>query len=146
MSEKNKELEDQEFMQKEVAFYTTFLGAWVENRMEMDKQLLTLSSLAIGLLMIFYDKLENVAQFVLWLAAGGLFIATIIMILCVFRNNSKYIECLVSESDEREKKAVEKKLQNQTACAFGMFIVAIVTTFALAIVKSDFIIIKATGG
>ena len=146
MIEEAKKLEEQSLMQKDVAFYQTFLSAWVENRMEMDKQLLTLSSLAIGLLMIFYDKLESVSQLVLWLLSGGLFIGTIIIILCVFRNNSKYIECLVSGDDEQQKKAVEQKLQTQTACAFGMFIVAVITTFALAIVKSGFIIMKTQGG
>jgi ABC-type multidrug transport system permease subunit len=146
MSDKNKDLEQQEYMQKDVAFYQTFLTAWVENRMEVDKQLLTLSSLAVGLLMMFYDKLKDTTELTLWLIAGALFIATIILVLFVFRNNTKYIECLISNEDEEKKKAVEKKLQAQTVCAFWMFILAVISTFALAIIKSGFVITKIHGG
>jgi len=142
----DQEREAQELMEKNIAFYGTFLNAWVENRMETDKQLLTLSSLAIGLLMIFYDKLHTTTELVLWLAAGVLFILTIILVLCIFRSNSKYIECLIVDDDQHRKQAVEKSLQTMTACAFGMFIVGIIFTFALAIVKSGFVIMKASGG
>lgn len=141
-----KEREAQEISDKNVAFYQTFLNAWVENRMEVDKQLLMLSSLAIGLLMFFYDKLQTPTEFVLWLLAGILFILTIIVVLCVFRCNSKYIRCLIRDDNQPEKQASEKSLQVMTACAFGMFIVAIMLAFALAIVKSGFIIMKAQGG
>lgn len=47
-----EECANQEEQDKRVAFYQTFLTAWVENRMEMDKQILTLSSLAIGFLTV----------------------------------------------------------------------------------------------
>jgi hypothetical protein len=143
-NEKEKNREAEELTGKNVAFYETFLSAWVENRMEVDKQLLTLSSLAIGLLMTF--KLGTVTELVLWLVSGGLFLITIVVVLCVFRNNTKYIECLISDDDENKKKAVEKSLQTLTAWAFVMFILAIASTFVLALIKSGFVITKATGG
>lgn len=141
-----KERAAQEFSEKSVAFYTTFLSAWVENRMETDKQLVTLSSLAIGLLMFFYDKLHTTTELVLWLSAGALFILTIIVVLCIFRNNGKYIESLILDDNQPQKQSVEKSLQTMTACAFGMFIVGIILTFSLAIVKSGFVIMKTQGG
>ncbi len=157
MSKKKTELDEQEsnnseYMQKKVAFYQTFVGAWVQTKMEADKQLLTLSALAIGLLMFFYDRLDNVLQLVLWLSAGGLFIGTVITVLFIFLNNSTYIEYVINEDQEHDiqKKAelkikaeiMSKKIERKTACAFGMFIISVVITFVLAIAKTDFMITK----
>jgi hypothetical protein len=143
----SEELETQKNMQKEVEFYAAFVNAWITTRMEVDKQLLTLSSLAIGLLMFFYDKnkLETVTQLALWLASGFLFTITIVTILLVFRNNAKYIELLIGNTTDNKNKDVEVTLQRQTEFAFVIFILAIITTFALAIVTSGFKIIKIQG-
>lgn len=54
------ELAKQELMEKHVAFYQTFLSAWTASRMEKDKQVLTLSALAIGLLTTFRSELDDV--------------------------------------------------------------------------------------
>ncbi|MDR3560902.1 MAG: hypothetical protein P4N59_05615 [Negativicutes bacterium] len=133
-------------MEKEVVYYETFLKAWVDNRMETDKQLLTLSSLAIGLLMIFQDKLRTVSEFVLWLSAGGMFILTIFLILLIFRSNSSYIERLICEDNLPQQNIVERHLRHMTVLAFITFMLGIILTLTLAIVKSDFVIMKVQGG
>ena len=138
--------ENQELMEKKVAYYESFLKAWIENRMETDKQILTLSSLAIGLLMILQAKLNTVVEFVLWLSAGGIFIVAIVIVLFIFRHNSTYIGCLIREDNQSQQDAVEKSLRSLTACAFVAFILGIILTYALAIVESGFVIVKAQGG
>lgn len=137
-----------EHADKNVAFYQTFLAAWVENRMEVDKQLLLLSSLAIGLLMIFYDRLETVVEFWLWVVAGIVFVSTIITTLLIFRNNSTYIEQIIKEHDDNlaEKQRLEKSLSFKTTCAFILFIAGVVLTLVLAILKTGFVLMKLKGG
>lgn len=125
------------YLQKDVAFYQTFLAAWIENRMEKDKSLLTLSSLAIGLLITFTDKLSSPAEFVLWLLSGIAFLATIIIILLIFRYNSNYIECLLIEDIEKQRRH-EKSLNVMTLLAFVIFIVGLSLTFALSISEANF--------
>lgn len=125
------------YRQKDVAFYQTFLAAWIENRMEKDKSLLTLSSLAIGLLISFSDKLSSPAEFTLWLLSGIAFLVTIIIILVIFRCNSNYIECLLVENVEKQQRH-EKSLNVMTLLAFVIFIVGLSLTFTLAISEANF--------
>ena len=135
MSDENAQ---QEFIQKKVAFYQSFLSAWIENRMEKDKQILILSALAIGLLMTFRDELPDVFSFCLWLLSGFAFVIAIIIVLWIFRQNSDYIELLLINDDDQseEIKKLEKSLQKKTLWAFGLFILGIVLTISLAIYGS----------
>ncbi len=155
MSDDTNGTDDLEYLQKRVAFYQTIVGAWVQTRMEADKQLLTLSGLAIGLLMIFQGELKSILQLFFWLSAGGLFVSTLITILFIFLNNSTHIEYVIAENQEQdaEKKAefkikaeiMDKKLNRQTICAFVTFILGILLTAALAIAKSNIMIIINQG-
>ncbi len=155
MSDDTNGTDDPEYLHKKIAFYQTVLGAWVQTKMEADKQLLTLSGLAIGLLMLFRKELESILQLVLWLSAGGLFVGTIITILAIFWNNSTHIEHVIAENQEQdvEKKTefkikaeiMDKKLDRQTMCAFFMFVLAVILTFALAIARADIMIIINQG-
>jgi hypothetical protein len=143
--------EEIELRDKKVAFYETFLGAWVENRMEMDKQILTLSSAGVGFLMWFYDKIKDqsaVWPFVLWVVAGCMFVASIVTVLCIFKENSDYIGFLLREDNQEQQKLLEKKLHNLTTWAFRLFILAISLSFTLAIMTSGYVITKqvAHGG
>ena len=153
MSKKKTELGEEEYMQKNVAFYQTFLSAWVQNRMEFDKQLLTLSSLAIGLLMLFHEDLKTLPFLILWLITGISFITTIIIILRIFKNNPDYIEYIIAEDgvSEAERKVIEEKrieleksLQKHTEYAFITFIIGIILTLSLVVVKSGIITITIT--
>ncbi len=130
------------YEQKNVAFYQTFLSAWIENRMETDKQILTLSSLAIGLLMFFYDKLETPTEFVLWFVSVCLFLSAIITILCIFKKNCPFIEGLLNDEQTAEYTAIEKDLQKLTSRSFACFILGVVISFSLAVVKSGFLLVK----
>ncbi len=154
MSDKKTELDEQEYRQKRVVFYQTFINAWIENRMEMDRRVLILSSAAIGFLTTYHDELKGILQNVLLFLAYLLFIFAIITVLYIFRNNTKYIECVISENDEfnpeknvmsEEKKRLEKKLQRQTESALIMFIIGIILTFILIVAKSGFIVITIQG-
>lgn len=141
------DLEKQELSSKKVAFYAAFLEAWISNRMEIDKQLLTLSSLALGLLVIFYKELDTILQFIIWIISGSLYIATMIMIFTIFNKNTRYIECLLVDHKQHEEKELESTLQKATSLAFQIFIAAVALTFALIVMKTGVIELKiATKG
>jgi ABC-type Fe3+-siderophore transport system permease subunit len=127
---------DSENEQKRVAYYQTFLGAWIENRMEADKQILTLSSVAIGWLMTFYDKLDGCLELALWLVAGTVFSVAVIIVLFIFRDNSKYIECVIREHDSALHDRLEKKLHGMTVCAFILFFSGVALSFILSVTKA----------
>lgn len=132
----------QEIMQKNVAFYQTFLSAWTESRMEKDKQILTLSALAIGLLMVFRKELDDVLAFCIWLGAGTAFVAAIVIILLIFGQNSDYIEHIIRDDNQPDKLIIEKSLQRKTLWAFCLFVIGILLTIILAVLGAGFIITK----
>ncbi len=142
MSDENAYLEKQKTKkqiktQRRAAYYQALWTAWFEHRMELDKQLLTLSALAIGLLMFFRDDLKNMKELpekLLWIFAGGSFITTIILILIIFHRSSEHIKCMMDEDSEDRTKEEEwnnklKKLDKKSRIAF---ISAVSATFALA--------------
>lgn len=130
-----------EHTQKNVAFYQTFLSAWVSSRMEKDKQILTLSALAIGLLMTFRGELSDVFAFTVWLIAGFAFVASITIILLIFGQNGDYIEKIIRD-DDGARVELEKSLHRKTFWAFGLFLVGVVLTIFLAVYGAGFIVTK----
>ena len=74
--DKENELKQKEYYDNRVAFFASWVNAWIQNRMELDKQLLTLSALAIGLLVGIFGQPETVTQLFLWLLAGLSFLIT----------------------------------------------------------------------
>ncbi len=140
MSKKNTYLENQETKkqiktQRRAAYYQALWTAWFEHRMELDKQLLTLSALAIGLLMFFHDELDGSLEKKLWLVAGGSFITTIILILVTFYISSKHIACMLDEKDKIEEDKLESTLKKLMFWSYFAFILAVLATFILAILS-----------
>ena len=148
---KEEKYEIEEYHNRRVAYFGAWVNAWINNRMEKDKQLLTLSALAIGLLVGVLRDLETVGELFLWLGATISFIATLFFILHIFGKNTKYIEILLDmhQADETEgvvlgKKEQEmtKSLNKKTVYAFRFFILGAILTAVLVVVKSGFIIVK----
>ena len=112
------QLKQQEYYDNRVAFFDSWVKAWIENRMELDKQLLTLSALAIGLLIGVFGHPETVTQFYLWLSAGMAFLGCGALILILFHMNTTYIEVLLAEhqtpEDADEKVILGQKEEQKT--------------------------------
>ena len=140
MSKKNTYLEKRENQkqdnrQKRAAYYQALWTAWFEHRIELDKQLLTLSALAISLLMFFYKGLNESLERNLWLFAGVLFIFTIFLILITFYISSKHIEYMLNDKDKTKEKKLNSRLKKLMFAYFGTFILAVSTTFMLAVLS-----------
>lgn len=134
--------DNQELIHKNVAFYQTFLNAWVGSRMEKDKQILTLSALAIGLLMAMRGDVSDVLAFLIWLFAGGAFVISMLIILIIFRQNSDYIEQIIRDDDTEKKLSIEKSLNRKTVLSFWCFLAGVILTISLAVYSSGFVIAK----
>ena len=134
---------NEELVGKNIDFYQPFVIAWVANRMEKDKSLLNLSALAIGLVMIFYDKLENGTQFILWLCSLLAFIFTIIMVLRILQKNSDYILEVIKDDNPTKKKDLETYLNKRDIISSILFVLGIVFIFVLGIIKSKFVLTLA---
>ena len=150
-----EDLKQQEYHSNRVAYFDSWVKAWIQNRMELDKQLLSLSALAIGLLIGVLSQPDTVLQFCIWLAAGFSFLTCGGLILIIFHQNTKYIEILLDDY-QTEKEAKEKvvlgerekqktqQLELMTKIAFSLFLIGATLTLLLAINQSGFIIIKGT--
>ena len=142
-----------EYYDNRVSYYDSWVKAWIENRMELDKQLLTLSTLAIGLLISVFGEPKTVTQFWLWLFAELFFLACAFVILIIFGKNTEYIETLLEDhqtADDSEEKVIlgqkEKEktrlLNRLTMLAFLLFLFGSLLTGILAIGQSGFPIME----
>ncbi len=127
MSDKKTELEKkkekkQENMQKNVIRHQALWTAWFENSIEIDKQLLVLSTAAIGLLVFIHDKLNNDIEKIFWFLASGSFSFTIIMILRIFRISQEYIGATIEKDKSEEKRLNDKsnRLDTYSLFTFGL--------------------------
>jgi energy-converting hydrogenase Eha subunit E len=83
--------------EKELAFYTSMVEAWIQTRFEHDKSLLTLSAGAIGLLLtlistVGVSSIENLILHVLALLS---FIICLASLLAIFKRNAVHLENVV---------------------------------------------------
>ena len=149
----NENLKQKEYHDNRVAYFDSWVKAWIENRMEMDKQLLALSALAIGLLVSVSDKLSNTFQFFIWITAGLAFVLCAFFILIIFHKNAEYIGILLEEhqADGDNKESLGKKEQEKTQflnkltkIAFFLFLIGATLTIILAVIQLGFIVTKGS--
>lgn len=126
-------MSDEEDMSKRVVHYQTWLSAFMQNRMEVDKSLLTISSLFMGLL--FYNKPDQSSAFCLWILSGFFFTFTILGVLITFWTNANFAENVLEQHQE-EMEQKNKKLKYLSFFTFLTFVVAIVLTFCSAIFET----------
>jgi len=91
--------EDQKNLpEKEVAYYSTLLGAWVDTKMEHDKSLLTLSSGGLGLLITLLSTVgvKEKRELILYVFASLCFALTIILCIIIFERNAIYLKKVVT--------------------------------------------------
>ncbi len=142
----DSQMKKQEYYDNRVAFYSNWVGAWIENRMEVDKQLLTLSALAIGLLVGVFGKPSNIYESIIWLISGLSFFICIALILIIFIKNTNYIDILLKVHHagdngddiihQKEENKKSQSLKKITIIMFLFFGVGALFTIILAIMRS----------
>jgi hypothetical protein len=117
--------------QKEIAYYSALVQAWIDNRMEKDKSILALSVAAIGLLVAIVTGEDNPTPcgIILFVISCASFLITITGILCIFSINPSHIEEVI-KNDKRK----EDLLTLLDHIVTLSFIVAIILAFVLGTV------------
>lgn len=120
--------------EKNIAYYSALVNAWVESNMERDKSILSLSVGAIGLLVGLLSTvgIKNKWELIFYISALIAFIFSIIVILLVFRRNSKYIEDVITNKN----KGQDKILEFLDKLVIFLFIIALVFSSTIGIITA----------
>ena len=119
--------------QKEVSYYEAMVNSFLENRMEIDKQILNLSCLAIGFLSATIKEVNSL--FCMWLFTNIFFLLSIILVLFVFHSNTKIVENIIQNKNFEESENNNRILSVISYLFFGiaMFLLIIYTPLNLFI-------------
>lgn len=128
--EQDRDYKTEAYWNKEVAYYQESVSAWMTSRFELDRQIILLSTLAIGLLTQFDDRLAFGLGVWVWCLAAISFTSAIGAMLLNFYLNPSHIEAGIQEKPD--KLAKSNHTLSRLDC-FGRltFIVGIILTVAI---------------
>lgn len=91
----------EDYEAKDRAFYSAMISAWLNTKLERDKQLLTLSTSVIGLLVTLLRTVgvSNFSQILLFGAALIAFLFTVISVILILGKNANHIEKTLDGSE-----------------------------------------------
>jgi len=110
--------------QKEVAYYSALVNAWITTKMERDKLILTLASGGIALLVTLLSTIgiRNCLESILYFLAFVSFTTTIIVIIIILDHNSRYIEEIISTKKKTDPKLDRLDKFTMISFIFGILI------------------------
>ncbi len=117
---------------KQIEWYAALVNANFETRFELDRQLLTIASAAIGILVTFMSDIKGYLMTGLWMFAGLCFLATILLALNIFKNNRYLLESIIND---KETSLLDKSLECKDIAMKWSFIIGTVALFVLAILN-----------
>lgn len=91
--------------EKQTAFYSALLEAWLSTKMEKDKSLLMLSAGGVGILVTLLTTtgIHSRSVGILFAIAMGCFLASIILAVLIFGRNANYIHCLINDKPAKDR-------------------------------------------
>lgn len=133
-NQENKRLKENKAINdgKEIAWYAALVNANFATRFELDRQLLTIASAAIGLLVAFMNKITSCWLSVLWLISGMVFLITIILALNIFKNNRYLLENIINGKDVS---LLDESLKNKDTIMKWSFIIGVISLFLIAVLN-----------
>jgi len=129
----------EDYEAKNRAFYSAMLSAWLNTKLERDKQLLTLSTSAIGLLVTLL-RTVGVAN---WLQVGFFgtaliaFLFSVISILAILGKNATYIEEMLNGSETEDRQLAFLDRSATISFIIGMIMVVIIGMYSATISLSE---------
>ncbi len=110
--------EKQDYEAKNKVYYAAMLSAWLNTKLEYDKQMLGVSVTAVGLLvtLIRTTGASSILQKSLFGGALLSFLVTIIVVFRILAVNAKYIEKIkkIKEEEEKEEEKKEEEEKPET--------------------------------
>ncbi|GAB3672618.1 hypothetical protein [Salinisphaera aquimarina] len=85
-------------------FRSAIINAWLTTRLELDKQLVTLSSAGIGVIVVILSKYETQCAYQNFLFAIALtaFVTTIFCVLEVFQRNADHLTTILTTDTDSD--------------------------------------------
>jgi hypothetical protein len=119
--------------QKDVAYYTALVNAWIQTKMERDKRLVWLSAGGIGLLVTILSAVGVKHRWEILLYCGALtfFAATATLCIYIFDRNSKHIAGVLKKKTSRD--YVLKRLDKLSLI---FFVLAVLFSIAIGLVTA----------
>ncbi|BAZ52355.1 hypothetical protein NIES4103_50150 [Nostoc sp. NIES-4103] len=137
---KNMEsLNKEEYEAKDRAFYSAMISAWLNTKIERDKQLLGLSSTAIGLLVTLLRTFgaSNSLQKFLFAFALLSFLITVIAVVCILDRNAVHIQEVLNKSKTQDKCLMVLDKVAAFSFIIGMILVIIIGLNSAVINSSE---------
>lgn len=110
--------------QKDVAFYSALINAWITTKMERDKLILTLASGGIALLVTLLSTIgiRNCLEAILYVLAFISFATTVFVIIIILDENSRYIEEIISTGKKTDLKLSRLDRITMISFVFGIIV------------------------
>jgi hypothetical protein len=120
-------LDEDDYKAKSKLFYSAMISAWLNTRLERDKQLLGLSATSIGLLVTLLRTVgvSSRLQIVFFALALFAFLTTLISVVYILGENSTHIENLLAGSETKRKSLTV--LDTVAGISFIMGIMLVIT-------------------
>lgn len=125
---------DKAKQQKNIAYYTALVNAWIQTKMEHDKTLISLSAGGIALLITILSTVgvKHRWEFLLYGVALLSFIVTAAISMFIFDRNSKYIETILIKKKESRDNVL--RIYDKLSRCF--FILAVLVSVTIGIVTA----------
>src|SRR4028119_1019749 len=129
---KNIKILNEDYEAKDRLFYSAMINAWLQTKIERDKQLLTLSSSAIGLLVTLLRTVgvSSWLQIALFSAALFAFLVTVISILIILGKNATRIQEALNGSETRNRALALLDEVATISFIMGMIMVVIIGIYS----------------
>lgn len=126
--------DESEYKQRELAYYSAMLNAWLTTKLERDKHLLSLATFALGLIVTLATTVgfKNPYSQILVLSSAICFCFTVFSILRIFEVNAEIVTSTLKNNEEQSK-ANQKSLTRLDIVASVNFKVGVVLLFLAAI-------------
>jgi hypothetical protein len=118
----------EDYEAKEKAFYSAMIGAWLNTRLERDKQLLGLSVTAIGLLVTLLRTVgvSNLLQIIFFGLALFAFLITVVSVIYILGENSTHIEKILESSEIESRSLMYLDKAAGISFVVGMVLIVII--------------------
>lgn len=136
MTEQEDKEADKVMVGKKIAHYQESYSAWHAHRLESDKQILTISVLAIGFLIAEFGNPSTVISFILWFIAGSAFLFTILLILSLLRESANHLSEMLQDDDTDKESIIEPKVVLLSKRMRRCFFIAVLFSAFLAVYES----------
>lgn len=125
----------EDYEAKDRAFYSAMISAWLNTKLERDKQLLTLSTSAIGLLVTLLRTVgvSNFSQILLFGAALIAFLFTVISVIWILGKNANHIEQMLNGSETESRHLAFLDRVATISFIMGMVMVVIIGMYSAKI-------------